>query len=190
MPTIYRKTAKGITEIESRAHNLHPKLRSVLIMVDGHRSDDDLARFVAHAPESTQMLQEAGFIDVLMRTAGGSPPAVSAAPTAPAALASSGLTRPGGLAPAPASVLSAPMPLAPPPSRTDAPVGFDARRRALLRAFNDLLGPAGEDMAVRLERARTAEDLRALLQPAVQLVGSVRGKGAAEAFIKQADALF
>jgi hypothetical protein len=185
MSIIYRKTAKGITEIDSRAHNLHPKLRSVLIMVDGHRSDQDLARFLAHAPESAQMLMEAGFIEVLMRTADGPPTVSGAALTQPARLTRpGGLTQPGTLAPA------ATLPPVASSFGGEVHVGFDARRRALLRAFNDQMGPAGESMAVRMERARTTEELRALLQPAVQMVGTVRGKIAADLFIKQIEALF
>jgi WD40 repeat protein len=37
MPTIYRKTAKGQSEIETRVHRLAPRFRSLLILVDGRR---------------------------------------------------------------------------------------------------------------------------------------------------------
>ena len=35
MATIYRKTAKGVREIETRATKLAPRFRSLLILVDG-----------------------------------------------------------------------------------------------------------------------------------------------------------
>ena len=46
MSTIYRKTAKGHAEIETRALRLPPRLRGALIMVDGQRSVEDLAKLI------------------------------------------------------------------------------------------------------------------------------------------------
>ncbi len=50
MATIYRKTAKGHSEIETRAHRLAPRLRSALIMVDGRRSDDEVRKLIRSRP--------------------------------------------------------------------------------------------------------------------------------------------
>lgn len=50
MSTIYRKTAKGQAEIETRAMRLPPKLRMLLIVVDGKRSVADLAPLVGGDP--------------------------------------------------------------------------------------------------------------------------------------------
>jgi hypothetical protein len=69
-----------------------------------------------------------------------------------------------------------------------APAQFEAMRRDLLRALNDRLGPAGERMAIKLERARDEAEFRALLPSAVQLVASVRGRDAAAAFSARIDA--
>jgi hypothetical protein len=46
MATTHRKTAKGTAEIETRAHRLSLRLRGMLILVDGRRSDDQLRAFV------------------------------------------------------------------------------------------------------------------------------------------------
>ena len=43
MAFVYRKTPKGLVEIETRAHRLAPRLRGALILVDGRKSDDELA---------------------------------------------------------------------------------------------------------------------------------------------------
>ena len=37
MSIIFRKTAKGISEIETREHRLTPRVRNALILVDGRR---------------------------------------------------------------------------------------------------------------------------------------------------------
>ena len=57
---------------------------------------------------------------------------------------------------------------------------FEARRRAAVRGLNDQLGPRAETLAIKMERARTAEELRPLLATAVQLIGNARGRAAAD----------
>jgi len=64
--TIYRKTDKGHAEIETRAHRLAPRLRSALILVDGHKSDDALRKLILQQPDETlQALLEQGFIEAV-----------------------------------------------------------------------------------------------------------------------------
>ena len=150
MPTIFRKTAKGVTEIETRAHRLAPRMRSALIMVDGKRSDADLRPLIQQQPDETlAALAEQGFIEVLAAV----PDAVPAPRAAPAAAAPAG----------PAA-------------------DFEARRRAAVRGLNDQLGPLAETLAIKIERARTADELRPLLATAVQVIGNARGRGAAADF--------
>jgi hypothetical protein len=65
MTTIYRKTAKGLAEIETRAHRLPPRCRGALILVDGQRSVADLAKLLpGDAQALLQQLLANGFIDV------------------------------------------------------------------------------------------------------------------------------
>jgi hypothetical protein len=161
MPIIYRKTAKGVSEIETRAHRLPPRLRGALIVVDGKRSDAELAAMLPQAAEVLQALVEQGFIEAAGQAAPPPPPrpAPPPPPAAPAAAA-------GGAA-----------------------ADFDARRRKVLRLFNDLVGPAGEGMAMKIEKTRSLDELRALLPQAVNLVGMVRGRGEAQTFADQLDQL-
>lgn len=160
MPIIYRKTAKGLAEIETRVYRLSPRLRSVLIMVDGKRADTELVQMLPQAAEVLAALVQEDFISEFTRVS-----AVAVATPAP--------TPP----PAPErTVIRGPQP------------GFDAMRRDLLRAFNDRLGPAGEGMAVRLERARNETEFRALLPSAVQLIAALQGREAAEAFTARINA--
>jgi len=163
MAIIYRKTAKGVAEIETRAHRLTPRMRSTLILVDGKRSDAELATMILQqATETLHALAGQGFIEVLT---------VAATAVAPAPPPQSRAT-PWQTPPA-ASAASA---------ATAAPAGPDlqARKREAVRALTDLLGPAAESAALRIERARNLDELRTALAAAVQSAGMVRGRQAAE----------
>jgi hypothetical protein len=157
MPVIFRKTAKGHAEIETRAHRLVPRLRAALIMVDGKRTDVELATMLGPTAEALSVLAQEGFIELL---------AELAAPVA---------------APAPAARPVVPAKPAPPAS------DFEPRRRVLLRAFNDLVGPAGESLAMRIEKTKTVDELRALMPQAVRLVELVGGRSRAEEFAARVD---
>ena len=90
MPLIYRKTAKGLTEIETRAHRLPPRLRSALILVDGRRDVNDLKPLIMQQAEETlSSLAEQGFIEAVGETARSAspPPAPAPAPSASATTA-------------------------------------------------------------------------------------------------------
>lgn len=155
MTTVYRKTAKGIAEIETRAHRLAPRLRSALILVDGRRTVEDLATLVTVDPEGTlSQLLANGFID---RTA---PPPESAefsaafAPTEP-----SELPRPEAFS-----------------------LAFEALRREAVRQLTDKLGPNAETLNVKIERSANMAELQPLLARAVLVLRKVRGAAAADAF--------
>jgi hypothetical protein len=51
--------------------------------------------------------------------------------------------------------------------------------RSAVRLLNDLCGPAAEGLAIRMERATSAELLAPLLDQAIQMVASLRGRQAA-----------
>lgn len=187
MPLIYRKTTKGVSEIETRAHKLAPRLRSALIMVDGKRSDEELRALILQQPvETVAWLLENGFIDVLMReavprlppggpiTAATTVPAPPPAPVpAPPRPMPSGNTQPGALSAAPRGPAAAPL-LDP---------ALEARRREGLRLLMEQLGPAAESVAVRIEKARNLEELRAALSAGAQALNNIRGRDAALAFV-------
>jgi hypothetical protein len=156
MATIFRKTSKGAAEIETRALKLLPRFRSLLILVDGKRSDADLAQLVPGpaGQEALQALLAAGLIEAIGTTA-DTRSAAPAPPTTPAA----------------------------PPAAAAASVSQRGRRIA--RALIDHLGPAGEPLAVRLESARDARDIEQLEAAALRLVGDMRGRAAAETFGQQ-----
>ncbi len=81
MPTIYRKTDKGRSEIDTRAHRLPPRLRSLLIMADGRRTDIQLAELVPGVATGLTRLAEQGFLEALIEHARApQSPAAAAAP--------------------------------------------------------------------------------------------------------------
>jgi hypothetical protein len=155
MGTIYRKTPIGQTEIETRALRLLPRMRNLLIMVDGRRDVDALQALLGYEPTAAlRELLAYGLIEAAAQrlssvaTAGG-----DSAPT----------TQPAGLDPSSLAQL----------------------RKAAVRALNDALGPAAETTAIRIERASTEADLRALLERAASTIAAVRGAAAGRAFAER-----
>lgn len=162
MVTVYRKSAKGTAEIETRAHKLPPRLRSALILVDGKRSDVDLQALIgAVAADTLSALAGDGFIEV-----------ISVADTKRAA----------PLSPAVTAVTAAPTGPATAPPSTTSSSDLTLRRREAVRAVNELLGPMGETLSIKLERARSIDELRALLEQALPVIAGARGRDAARAF--------
>ena len=160
MATIYRKTAKGHLEVDTRCHRLSPRLRSVLILLDGRRGDDEVRKLIPQqADETLQSLVEQGFIEVIGITH-----------DAPAARAPNG----GGAAAA------RPAELAPPADAAAlSPREFVATRTQAVRLFTDLVGPMAEALALKMERARSPDELRPLVQTAQRIIGNARGGQAA-----------
>lgn len=166
MATIYRKTAKGQSEIETRAHHLTPRLRTPLIMIDGKRGDDELRKLIAGQPDQIlQTLLEQGFIEVV---AGG-----AAAARASSASPGADESRPPQSSKPPSTL---PQDSKPPAMR------FEDWRRLAVRSLTDQLGPAAEGVALKIERARNAEELRPLLVIARDILANARGADAAAAF--------
>jgi hypothetical protein len=158
MSIVYRKTAKGQSEIETRAFRLLPRLRQALILVDGRRSDGELAQMIFAEPRATlEALLADGFIEVALTVA----------------------DKPSERTPA--AAVPAPAPVA--PRKSAAPsTSPESLRRDAVRYLNDQLGPAAEGIALKLERAKTMTELRPLLVTAAQLIANIRGDSAAQAF--------
>lgn len=172
MATVYRKSAKGVSEIETRAHRLPPRLRSALILVDGKRSDDDLRAMLAQqADETLAALAAEGFIEVVATVEPAAAPrrvAVASGGSSMFPSTGTGPTLPPG---APSSLA-----VSIPPSE------LASRKRDATRAINDLLGPMGESLSLKIEKARTGEEFKQVLEAALQVIASARGRSEAAAF--------
>lgn len=149
MSIVYRKTTKGQTEIETRAHRLPPRLRAALIVVDGKRSADELVKLIpTGAAEALAQLDAEGFIKEKAA------PGFNAA-TAPAPLGSEV------------------------PVTAPAPLSFEQLRREAVRKLTELVGPMGEALAMKMERARSDAELQPLIDTARQVIANTRGNQAA-----------
>ncbi|RZT95222.1 hypothetical protein [Rivibacter subsaxonicus] len=158
MATIYRKTDKGQAEIATRVHHLAPRLRSGLIMVDGKRTDEELRKMILPpADETLQALIKDGFIEAIAVTADR--PSPRATPAA------------GDPQPAAAPAQSAPT------APVLAALTADEVRKRAVRWINDKLGPVGEGLSIRLEKAKSREDLRTALASAENVVRDQLGAG-------------
>lgn len=140
--TVFVKTDQGRDALTSRPAGLGPRLRSLLIMVDGKRSVGELDKMLgsegAAAPLLEQLAAE-GWIE------GGAP---VAAPPVAAPVA------------APTAVAEGPATL-PPPTADALP--FPEARRLVVRFINDQLGPMGEPLAIKVEGCKGAAELLAML---------------------------
>lgn len=161
MGTIYRKTPKGISEIETRAHRLAPRVRSTLILVDGRRSDSDLSAMIPQGlTESLAALLVDGYIEASAVQEAARPP-VAPAPSDGSARSAAASTSHGV---------------------RQAGIDLPTLRRDAVHALNEQTGPIGEALAIKMERARTLDELRPLLALAEQIIGNVRSKQAAAEF--------
>lgn len=156
---LYQKSSRGAEAIATRQHGLTPRLRSLLILVDGKRNPDELSRLsgVADAPALLAHLLEQGFIE---RVASAAP-----APAPQPALA-------GG----PASGFGASVP--PSGFGMSGPAGTvslkDAQRFAV-RRLTDLMGPTAEQLCLRIEETKTAAEYLLAAARALEVVKQFGG---------------
>jgi hypothetical protein len=130
---VYHKSAKGTEAIATRQHGLTPKLRSMLIMVDGKHSIEELvhlSQMLGNTEELLGQLLDQGFIE----------PGTTVT-TAPAPLVSA----PAALGPA---------------SGGHATTLLEAQR-FVSRRLTDLLGPNAEELCLRIEGAKNVHDFQA-----------------------------
>lgn len=122
-------------------------------MVDGKRTDDELRKLILPpADEALQALIADGFIEAIAVTA-----------ERPAA-------RPGATAGQSASATASP-----PSAPVLAALTLDEVRKRAVRWINDKLGPYAESVSIKLERAKSRDDLRAALATAETLVQNQLG---------------
>lgn len=158
MATVYRKTEKGQVEVATRQNQLAMKLRSALIMVDGKRTDEELLRMIpGDAHDLLQSLLDQGYIEVIGVTAHRAPPAPSRAPDS--------------VPPAESTL-------------TGGPTGpeYTTLRQQAARFVSEQLGPMGDDLAVRLEKAKNWGEIKPLLGIAQRVLQDNRGPTTADAF--------
>ncbi len=162
MPT-YRKTAKGLAEMATRANKLQPRFRTALILVDGRRSEAELSSMLPHeADETLRWLTDSGFIEVDHASANAS---------------QWGSATPGGTTSEPDAGVT-PREVVPPSARK--PIA--QIQRDAVRELTELVGPVAEGISLKIEKARSREELGPLLEIAFQVLSNTRGNTVAQAF--------
>lgn len=158
----YQKTAKGSEAIASRQHGLSPKLRSMLILVDGKRTCEELMKLSQLLGDTEQLLAQLLEQELIRETPASAAASGSASGATSSAPATTGAT--------PAAVSTAPtVPL------------IEAQRFATRRLLS-ILGPAAEPLCLRIEAARNAQDFHLALTRAEGIVRDTRGTHIAAEF--------
>lgn len=160
--TVFQKSGKGTQALATRDTALTPKLRSMLILVDGKRTVEELSKLAAMLGEPEQLLAQLLQLEMVQPCASASAPAPLTASSAPAPLATS----------------SAPAPLA-------GAVTLPEAQRFAVRRLTDLLGPTAEEMCLRIEHTRNAADFAAAIKKAEAVLRDFKGAEAAAAFARE-----
>ncbi len=157
---VYRKTTAGIAQLTERSIKLTPLARMALVMIDGAKPVSDLHGKLAGMGDvdgALSVLVGAGLVEIAPAAAS---PAQRGAANPSATLAAA----------------NGPAPVAMP---------FDDLRRWAGKEVSHLLGPMGDDYSMRIERAKTPEELAAALERARAAVEGMVSKARAKALWEQ-----
>ncbi len=154
---IYHKTSKGMESIANRQSGLGPRLRSLLIMIDGKRNFSDLSALTGECEALLEQLAQDGMIEPV----GGTTPAA-------AGPASSWPDSQAATTPAPLAVASLP-----------------EAKKVATRLLVELLGPTSEVLCMKIESAGKLADFVTAVKRARDIVRDVKGAATAERFIAE-----
>lgn len=164
--SIYDKTAKGREEIATRKHQLAPRLRTLLVLIDGRKTEEELLRNVAGlglTSDALNTLLEGEFI----------------------VLSTSYVSLAEVPAEAPAEPEPEPVPLA--------PGGQVQQFQSLYNFFNNTIkstiGLRGFTLQLKVEKASSVDDFRELRMPYLEAVQKAKGNDTAAALAQQLDRL-
>jgi hypothetical protein len=164
---VYTKTAKGVAEVAARGGTLSLTARRILIMVDGKRSVAELAP-LARPGEIDGLiatLEAQGFIQRMQGDDAAARPMARSldVPTVAGVEVHSLGTEPG---------------------EERALLTLDEAKRRAVRALTDRLGPDAEVISMRIEQARTADELRDRIREAERIVAGLLGQAAVAEFLR------
>lgn len=159
---IFDKTDKGREEIATRKFQLAPKMRTLLVMIDGKQSVDELLQKIGglgFTPESLTDLMANGFIHQV---------AVIESAAAPAPIPE-------------------PIP-APPPVASNANQ-FQALYHFYTETIKSTIGLRGYGLQLKVEKASSVDELRELRDPYLEAVLKAKGKEMAQSLRGRLDEL-
>lgn len=178
--TVFDKTEKGREEIATRSHHLAPRLRTLLLLVDGKRDTDELMAKVGGLgldQKALVDLLEAGFIEVggmaAVEPVAGVAAALEPTPSVPAP------ESPERRAAGAAEPATAPVPEA--RSATEQGIlregetQFQALYNFFTETIRSAIGLRGYGMQLKIERASSIADFKALRQPYLDAVLKAKG---------------
>lgn len=163
---VYKKTDKGMNELLARSPGIDARLVSVLILVDGVRDSTEvnrLAQKVNLPADALEILFHGGFIEKKFKGSASPVDAKTEAPT-------------GSAAPRPAD----------PASKLDK---FNALYMYLVEETKALLGLRGFIYQLRIERATTLLQLKALIDPISAAIEKKYGFEIAKNFMTEGERL-
>lgn len=169
----FAKTPAGMREVVSREQGLPPRLRTMLIMVDGSTPAARLRQAAERLGAPADFLDNLESLGLIARVQG------HGAPATPPAMASVGTT---AVAPPPAA-LAGSTPGAAAPATPSA--GDEARRFAEAKKFMndtavDAMGLRGVFFTLKIEKCSTRADLEALMPEYSKAVSRARDPQVAE----------
>ncbi len=189
MSDIFHKTTLGYEEIVSRANGLSPRMRRVLIMIDGKRSMLQLMSLLQgeNIVPMVQTLELEGFI-ALIGSSGHSdlPPSQSqvhlSMDTVMQPFSNAGM----------GDVFADSQPLFVDSSgQIRRPLPFNERKLRASRVINELLGPNAEGIALKIEATKDQTELELVLHMAAAFIADAVNPVAAKRFkdhVRLADA--
>lgn len=149
---IYQKTDTGSQALAARDPALTPRLRSLLILVDGKRTCPELLQVAQALGDGQQLLAQLLALGFMQARA----PVAAAAVAEPAAAAA---------ATAPPAGLSLPQ-----------------AQRLAVRKLTDLLGPTADEVCLRIEATRTPQEFAVAVERAEEMLRRVAGARKAAEF--------
>ena len=152
---IFDKTDKGREEISTRKHHLAPRLRSLLVLVDGKHRTEDLLRKVAGLGLNEQALaelRENAFIEAVDTA----PVAAATAPTEPVEAAAQPVRGGDSLA-------------------EEGESQFQTLYNFFSETIRSTLGLRGYALQLKVERCSSIDDFRALRQSYLDAVLKAKG---------------
>ncbi|SFI17555.1 hypothetical protein SAMN04515618_112107 [Collimonas sp. OK307] len=185
---IFDKTERGRTEIATRGQTVAPRLRTLLLLVDGKTGNDELLRKVAGLGLNQEHLDEllqAGLIQASADTGSGSGSANTATASSPVAnnVATAEAPASKNIPPPAVSLMSAEQIL--PPGQTQ----FEAIYHFYNDTIKSMIGLRGYGLQLKVERAGSVQDFRELRQVYLEAVLKAKGEEIARSLRGRLDQL-
>lgn len=162
--SIYDKTAKGREEIATRRYQLAPRLRTLLVLVDGHKAEEELLRNVAGLGLTADAVRDLLAQEFIVL-----------------ATSYAALPEPEPV-PAPA-IETTSLPTASQVQQFQSVYDF------YNKTIKSTMGLRGFTLQLKVEKAGTVDDLRQLRDPYLEAVQKAKGRDTALQLAQQLDSL-